>query len=175
LGVDAAIVEPGTYPTRLGANRTMPEDSARVAPYAPAMGKFAPRFLADLAATPPDPQEVADAVARLIATPAGQRPLRTVVALAHQAAPTRALNAGGGTGRDGLPGPAGRTGAADAAPGADPPSRAAEPSSRAADVDVDAAERLLGLGAHAVDGGQVGGVAHHHQRAGAQALGLPGH
>jgi hypothetical protein len=28
---------------------------------------------------PPDPQEVADAVARLIERPAGQRPLRTVV------------------------------------------------------------------------------------------------
>jgi hypothetical protein len=56
------------------------------------MGQFAPRFQADLATTPPDPQEVADAVARLIATPAGQRPLRMVVALEHQAAPTRALN-----------------------------------------------------------------------------------
>ena len=35
-------------------------------------------------ATPPDPQEVANAVASLIAQPAGERPLRTVVAPAAQ-------------------------------------------------------------------------------------------
>ncbi len=92
LGVDAAIVEPGTYPTRIGENRTDPADGERVGAYLPAMGSFMGRFFADLAATPPDPQEVADAVARVIETPAGERPLRTVVALESQAAPTRALN-----------------------------------------------------------------------------------
>ncbi len=92
LGIDAAIVEPGTYPTRIGDNRTDPTDGARMAPYGAAMGEFMGRFFADLAATPPDPQEVADAVARLIEAPAGERPLRTVVALENQAAPTRALN-----------------------------------------------------------------------------------
>lgn len=92
LGVDAAIVEPGTYPTPMADKRTLPTDGERVAPYGAAMGQFAARFFADLAATPPDPQEVADAVARLIEAPAGARPLRTVVALESQAAPTRALN-----------------------------------------------------------------------------------
>jgi len=92
LGVDAAIVEPGTYPTRIGENRTDPADGERAAAYLPAMGSFMGRFFADLAATPPDPQEVADAVARVIETPAGARSLRTVVALENQAAPTRALN-----------------------------------------------------------------------------------
>jgi len=98
LGIDAAIVEPGTYPTRIGDNRTDPADpadpadAARMAPYGAAMGQFVGRFFADMAAAPPDPQEVADAVARVIETPAGARPLRTVVALENQAAPTRALN-----------------------------------------------------------------------------------
>jgi len=92
LGIDAVIVEPGTYPTRIGENRTDPADAARVAAYLPAMGVFMERFFADMAAAPPDPQEVADAVARLIETPVGARPLRTVVALENQAAPTRAAN-----------------------------------------------------------------------------------
>ncbi len=92
LGIDAAIVEPGTYPTSIGENRTDPADGERVAAYLPAMGTFMERFFADLATTPPDPQEVAEAVARLIEAPAGTRPLRTVVALESQAAPARAVN-----------------------------------------------------------------------------------
>ncbi len=92
LGIDAVIVEPGTYPTTLISNRFLPLDEGRVAPYGPAMEMFMGRFMEDLVTTPPNPQEVADAVATLIATPAGKRPLRTVVALQNQAAPVRALN-----------------------------------------------------------------------------------
>ena len=94
LGIDAAIVEPGTYVTKINDNRAEPADGERVAAYLPAMGTFLGRLFADLATAPPDPQEVADAVARLIELPAGARPLRTVVALESQAAPTRALNEG---------------------------------------------------------------------------------
>ncbi len=43
-------------------------------------------------ATPPDPQEVADAVAHVIAQPAGERPLRTVVATVVQRQAPQALN-----------------------------------------------------------------------------------
>jgi hypothetical protein len=42
--------------------------------------------------TPPDPQEVADAVAGLIGKPAGQRPLHTVVAPAAQRGAPEAVN-----------------------------------------------------------------------------------
>ncbi len=85
LGIDAVIVEPGTYPTSISANNSAPEDQERVAPYATVMGEFVPRFFADLMTpTPPSPQEVADAIATLIAQPAGTRPLRTLVAVETQ-------------------------------------------------------------------------------------------
>ncbi len=81
LGIDAAIVEPTAYPTNLPANRHEPADRERVAPYAEVMNTFLPRFAADIrSATPPDPQEVASAIASLITLPTGERPLRTIVA-----------------------------------------------------------------------------------------------
>ena len=94
LGVDAAIVEPGTYPTRINENRAVPADGERVGAYLAAMGTFLGRLFGDGDGTPPDSQEVADAVVRLIELPAGERPLRTVVAIESQAAPILALNEG---------------------------------------------------------------------------------
>ena len=80
LGIDAAIVEPTTYPTHLVANNHSPVDRERVAPYAAVMNTIVPRLGATVAnATPPDPQEVANAIAALIALPAGERPLRAIV------------------------------------------------------------------------------------------------
>jgi NAD(P)-dependent dehydrogenase (short-subunit alcohol dehydrogenase family) len=80
LGIDAAIVEPTTYPTHLVANSHRPVDEERIAPYAAVMNALAPRTVAtDMNAAPPDPQEVANAIAALIALPAGERPLRTIV------------------------------------------------------------------------------------------------
>jgi len=80
LGIDAAIVEPSTYPTNLSAHRHEPTDRERVAPYAAVMHTIVPRLAANVAnATPPDPQEVANAIAALIALPPGERPLRTIV------------------------------------------------------------------------------------------------
>jgi NAD(P)-dependent dehydrogenase (short-subunit alcohol dehydrogenase family) len=80
LGIDAAIVEPTTYPTQLVANNHEPVDKERIAPYAALMNVVAPRFGATVMnAAPPDPQEVANAIAALIALPAGERPLRTIV------------------------------------------------------------------------------------------------
>jgi NAD(P)-dependent dehydrogenase (short-subunit alcohol dehydrogenase family) len=85
FGIDAVIVEPGTYPTTISKNRVTSEDSERLAPYAQAMGAFMTQFFTEnSSATPPDPQEVADVVAHLVAQPAGTRPLRTVVAAASQ-------------------------------------------------------------------------------------------
>ncbi|HEX6510536.1 MAG TPA: SDR family oxidoreductase [Chloroflexota bacterium] len=93
FGIDAAIIEPGTYPTTISANRQVAADAERLALYQAAMNAFtAPFYAENRSATPPDPQEVADAVARVIAQPAGERPLRTVVATAVQRQAPQALN-----------------------------------------------------------------------------------
>ena len=83
-GVEVCILEPGAFATNFLASASTPQDRARVASYGPLAD--APRqmwgrleaLLRD-AASAPDPQLVADAIAKLIAAPAGQRPLRTVV------------------------------------------------------------------------------------------------
>jgi NAD(P)-dependent dehydrogenase (short-subunit alcohol dehydrogenase family) len=94
FGIDAVIVEPGTYPTTISKNRVTPEDSERLAPYAQATEAFTTPFYAEnRSATPPDPQEVADAVAQLVAQPAGTRPLRTVVAPTSQRSYPQEINA----------------------------------------------------------------------------------
>ena len=86
FGIDAAIVEPGTYPTNIGKN-SVAADEERLAPYGE---KLKQAVLAMRAAsmgaggTPPNSQEVADAIATLIAMPAHERPLRTVVAVESQ-------------------------------------------------------------------------------------------
>ena len=93
FGIDAAILEPGTYPTTISANRQVAADSERLALYQAAMNAFtAPFYAENRSATPPDPQEVADAIAQVIAQPAGKRPLRTVVATVAQRQAPQALN-----------------------------------------------------------------------------------
>jgi NAD(P)-dependent dehydrogenase (short-subunit alcohol dehydrogenase family) len=85
FGIDAAIIEPGTFPTTISANRQLAADAERFALYQAGMDTFMASFYAEnRSATPPDPQEVADAIARVIALPAGERPLHTVVATAAQ-------------------------------------------------------------------------------------------
>jgi len=82
-GVDVAIVEPGAFPTRFLSGMLAPEDGTRAPGYGPlaqlpeqmAAG-FAGLFTGEGA---PNPQQVADAIVVLIDTPAGTRPLRTVV------------------------------------------------------------------------------------------------
>ncbi len=93
FGIDAAILEPGTFPTTISANRQVAADAERLALYQAAMNAFtAPFYAENRSATPPDPQEVADAVARVIAQPAGERPLRTIVATVAQRQAPLALN-----------------------------------------------------------------------------------
>lgn len=50
------------------------------------------RLTVETSATPPDPQEVANAVARVIAQPAGERPLHTVVAPVAQRQAPQGIN-----------------------------------------------------------------------------------
>lgn len=83
FGIDSCIVEPGGYSTTFIDNLVKPSDTTRNANY----GDFArmpmellTNFEKALAANPAqNPQNVAEAVAQLIDTPAGQRPFRTVV------------------------------------------------------------------------------------------------
>src|SRR6266480_6884044 len=93
FGIDAAIIEPGTYPTTISANSQVAADAERLALYQAGIDAFMVRFYAEnRSATPPDPQEVADAIAHVIAQPAGERPLRTIVATVAQRRAPQALN-----------------------------------------------------------------------------------
>src|SRR5258708_340514 len=93
FGIDAAILEPGTYPTTISVNRQVAADAERLALYQAGLDAFtAPFYGENRSATPPDPQEVADVVARVIAQPAGKRPLRTIVATVAQRQAPQALN-----------------------------------------------------------------------------------
>lgn len=82
LGVEAVLVEPAGFATNIGAS-ALPPDAARTASYGP-VGAMAQQFLAGMGAMlsapgMPPPQVVADAIAGLVAMPAGERPARTVV------------------------------------------------------------------------------------------------
>jgi len=82
-GVDVVLVEPGGFGTSFAANMAYGEDRARLESYgslADAPDKMWSAFGQMLRSeNAPNPQEVADAVLKLIETPAGSRPLRTVV------------------------------------------------------------------------------------------------
>lgn len=83
FGVDTSIIEPGGYPTTFIDALIRPGDRSRDASLGD-MPKIADDFLNGfekaLAANPAqNPQNVADAIVRVIETPAGQRPFRTVV------------------------------------------------------------------------------------------------
>jgi NAD(P)-dependent dehydrogenase (short-subunit alcohol dehydrogenase family) len=90
FGVDVAIVEPGAYATNIFNAVVRPDDSERLTAY----GEIAKTFDAIGAAlneSAGQPIEVAEAIAALVAAPAGTRPLRTVV---PGASPAAAINAG---------------------------------------------------------------------------------
>ena len=83
FGVDSCIVEPGGFPTAFFDKLIFPSDTSRDAEYGDMV--HAPKqafesFEGALAQNPAqNPQMVADAIASLINTPAGERPVRTVV------------------------------------------------------------------------------------------------
>lgn len=82
LGVDSVLIEPGGYPTNFMHGLVTPSDD-RAAAYGDLAG--GPKMLYDnfgqaLEANPAqDPQNVANAIADVIETPAGNRPFRTTV------------------------------------------------------------------------------------------------
>ncbi|MCG2615100.1 SDR family oxidoreductase [Terrimonas sp. NA20] len=82
LGVDVAIIQPGTFPTEMsqkvqfGADASVADDYQAIAEYPNKMFAAIGQMVE---AAKPDPQDVADAVVKLINLPNGQRPLRTTV------------------------------------------------------------------------------------------------
>ncbi|MBU0983526.1 MAG: SDR family oxidoreductase [candidate division Zixibacteria bacterium] len=83
LGIESVLVEPGGYGTDFSSSLLAASDSDRTATYgelaggpARQMEAFRQAFEGDNA---PDPQMVADAVLKVIETPRGKRPFRTVV------------------------------------------------------------------------------------------------
>lgn len=82
LGVDVVLIQPSAYPTNLYAHPT-PGDGGREAGYgevAAAPKAFA-AFLQGMfsGADAPDPHDIAQALVRLVDTPAGKRPERVVI------------------------------------------------------------------------------------------------
>lgn len=83
VGVDSVIVQPGAFPTEIGAKLALPAEPDRAKGYGPS-ADLPQRLLALMqpifdVPNPPDPQDVADTITALIEMPPGTRPLRTVV------------------------------------------------------------------------------------------------
>lgn len=82
LGVDVSIIQPGAFPTEMSQKIQTGSDSS-VADEYKAIADVPNKMFAAVGkmfeTTKPNPQDVADAVVKLINLPKGQRPLRTVV------------------------------------------------------------------------------------------------
>jgi NAD(P)-dependent dehydrogenase (short-subunit alcohol dehydrogenase family) len=74
-GIDSVILEPGAYPTGIAGKLEAGQDAQRNASYG-ALNSTPEKILAAVNASRADPQEIADAMVKIIETPAGQRPLR---------------------------------------------------------------------------------------------------
>lgn len=89
FGIDVVLVQPGPFPTNLWAAVQKPSDPGRADRYgevAALPGKFVEILQGVFAgAEAPDPHDTAKAIARLVDTPAGERPERVVVGLAFGA------------------------------------------------------------------------------------------
>jgi len=82
LGVDVAILQPGTFPTEMSQKVQLGSDASVVDAYevlTPYQNNMFGAIGQIFETVKPDPQDVADAVVKLINLPKGQRPLRTVV------------------------------------------------------------------------------------------------
>lgn len=78
FGVDSVILEPGPYATEVFSNKELPADLQRLKDYERTLGKMSEMYK-ELETQFGDPQDVAEAIVRIIETPAGERPLRQIV------------------------------------------------------------------------------------------------
>ncbi len=86
LGIDVTLVQPSAYPTPMYAKVQQPEDADRAAAYG-AVGEIPGAMFKHFtnvfqAPNAPNPHDVAEAIAKLVAQPKGSRPARTVVGAA---------------------------------------------------------------------------------------------
>jgi NAD(P)-dependent dehydrogenase (short-subunit alcohol dehydrogenase family) len=86
LGIDVTLVQPSAYPTPMYAKVEQPEDTDRAAAYG-AVGEIPGamfKYFTTVFQAPgaPNPHDVAEAIAKLVAQPKGSRPARTVVGAA---------------------------------------------------------------------------------------------
>jgi NAD(P)-dependent dehydrogenase (short-subunit alcohol dehydrogenase family) len=88
FGIDVAIVEPGAYATNILNAVIVPDDAERLASYGD-VAKTIDKVSAALTSSLGKQGEVAEAIAALVATPAGTRPLRTAVPIGS---PATAIN-----------------------------------------------------------------------------------
>ena len=82
LGVDVAIIQPGAFPTEMAQKTQSGSDTSVIDGYqaiADVPNKMFAAISQMFETVKPNPQDVADAVVKLISLPKGQRPLRTVV------------------------------------------------------------------------------------------------
>lgn len=83
LGVDVVLVQPSAYPTNMYSSVQFPADTAPVGEYgaiAEIPGAMFNHFMGLFqSADAPNPHDVAQAIAKLVAQPKGKRPARTVV------------------------------------------------------------------------------------------------
>jgi NAD(P)-dependent dehydrogenase (short-subunit alcohol dehydrogenase family) len=86
LGIDVVLVQPSAYPTPMYANVQQPIDAARAAAYGQVSeipGAMFKHFMATFAAPgAPNPHEVAEVIAKLVAQAKGSRAPRTIVGAA---------------------------------------------------------------------------------------------
>jgi NAD(P)-dependent dehydrogenase (short-subunit alcohol dehydrogenase family) len=88
LGIDVVLVQPSAYPTNLFAAAQKPGDAQTTAygEIGTIPGKMMETFMGIFAGpNAPNPHDVAEAVAKLVATPKGQRPDRVIVGQAFGA------------------------------------------------------------------------------------------
>lgn len=74
-GIESVIVEPGAYNTPIFGNIVTPADPSRADTYG-LVRDIPEKVSGGLVSSAGDPQEVADAILRIVETPAGQRKLR---------------------------------------------------------------------------------------------------
>ncbi len=86
FGIDVVLVQPSAYPTSMYANVQQPADTDRTTAYG-AVGEIPGAMFKNFmtmfqAADAPNPHDVAEAIAKLVAQPKGSRRARTVVGTA---------------------------------------------------------------------------------------------